>query len=34
MIVQRLELRNFRNYRELGCDFDDRVNVITGRNSQ
>ena len=34
MIVQRLELRNFRNYRELGCDFDDRVNVITGRNAQ
>ena len=34
MIVQRLELRNFRNYRDLGCDFDSRVNVITGRNAQ
>ncbi len=34
MIIQRLELRNFRNYRELECDFDPRVNVITGRNAQ
>ena len=34
MIVQRLELRNFRNYRELGCDFDPQINVITGRNAQ
>ena len=34
MIIQRLELRNFRNYRELECDFDSQVNVITGRNAQ
>ena len=29
MIVQRLELRNFRNYRELGCDFDPQINVMS-----
>ena len=34
MIIRHLELRNFRNYRELECDFDPQVNVITGRNAQ
>ncbi len=34
MIVRRVELRNFRNYRELDCPFDPGVNVITGRNAQ
>ena len=34
MRIDRIELRNFRNYRDAACDFDPRVNVITGRNAQ
>ncbi len=34
MIIEKLELRNFRNYRDAACLFEPRVNVITGRNAQ
>ena len=34
MRVDRLELRNFRNYREAECAFHPGVNVITGQNAQ
>ncbi len=34
MRVDRIELRNFRNYRDAACDFDPQVNVVTGRNAQ
>ncbi len=34
MRVDRLELRNFRNYREAACTFDPGVNVIAGLNAQ
>ena len=30
MRVDRIELRNFRNYRDAACDFDPQVNVVTG----
>jgi len=34
MQIKRIELRNFRNYRELECDYDGKINVITGKNAQ
>ena len=34
MRIVRAELRNFRNYGEGACDFDPRINVITGQNAQ
>ena len=34
MRIDRIELRNFRNYRWLECAFEPQVNVITGRNAQ
>ncbi len=34
MRIDRLELRNFRNYREAECSFQPGVNVIAGFNAQ
>ena len=34
MFIRRLELKNFRNYKDLAIDFDKRVNLITGQNAQ
>ena len=34
MRLDRIELRNFRNYEEVSLDFDPGVNLIVGRNAQ
>jgi len=34
MRIHSIELRNFRNYREAECSFDEGVNVIAGANAQ
>ena len=34
MRIDRLELRGFRNYREMTAEFDPRCNVIFGENAQ
>ena len=34
MILESLELINFRNYESLSIRFDDRTNIIYGRNAQ
>ena len=34
MALDRIELRNFRNYRELALEVDPGVNLIVGRNAQ
>ncbi|MCD8151482.1 MAG: DNA replication/repair protein RecF [Clostridiales bacterium] len=34
MIIQSLELKNFRNYRELHISFDRRTNILYGDNAQ
>lgn len=34
MKLDRLELRNFRNYEEISLEFDPGVNLILGRNAQ
>ena len=34
MFMKRLQLKNFRNYKELDISFDDKVNVIIGENAQ
>ena len=34
MIIKKIEIRNFRNYREEIIEFDDRINLITGENGQ
>ncbi len=34
MIVEKLELKNFRNYENLSIDFSDNVNIIYGDNAQ
>ena len=34
MIIKKIEIRNFRNYREECIEFDDRINLITGKNGQ
>ena len=33
MIVRRLELEDFRNYRRLEAEFSDSTNVIIGENA-
>ena len=34
MIVESIELKNFRNYRELKLLFDERTNIFYGDNAQ
>lgn len=34
MFIKELKLKNFRNYRDLTIDFDERVNLVTGQNAQ
>lgn len=34
MIIQKLELRNFRNYADLSIDLYERLNIFTGDNAQ
>ena len=34
MRLNKLQLRNFRNYEELALDFDPSVNLIVGKNAQ
>ncbi|MGN8712193.1 DNA replication/repair protein RecF [Hornefia butyriciproducens] len=34
MYITELELKNFRNYKELTIQFDKNVNIIVGRNAQ
>ena len=34
MFIRELKLKNFRNYKDLTIDFDERVNLITGQNAQ
>jgi len=34
MHIEKLELKNYRNYDELNISFDDKINVIIGENAQ
>ena len=34
MHIKKLELKNFRNYKDLSVDFDDKVNIVVGKNAQ
>ena len=34
MFIKELKLKNYRNYKDLTIDFDERVNLITGQNAQ
>lgn len=34
MFIKQLQLRNYRNYKQLDIDFDNKVNVIIGENAQ
>jgi len=34
MYLNRLELKNFRNYQELKIDFSEKINIIIGENAQ
>ena len=34
MIIKSLELKDFRNYKELSIDFDSGVNILYGDNAQ
>ncbi|RKQ32981.1 DNA replication/repair protein RecF [Oceanobacillus halophilus] len=34
MHIERLDLRNYRNYEKLSISFDDKINVIIGENAQ
>ena len=34
MFIKQLQLKNYRNYKELDISFDDKVNVIIGENAQ
>lgn len=34
MYLKEIELKNFRNYKELSLSFHERVNIITGNNAQ
>ncbi len=34
MFIKELKLKNFRNYKDLTIDFDERVNLVTGQNAQ
>ena len=34
MIIKSLELNNYRNYKSLNIDFEDRTNIFYGNNAQ
>ncbi len=34
MIIESMELKNFRNYRELQLHFDAKTNIFYGDNAQ
>ena len=34
MIIESMELKNFRNYRELNLQFDAKTNIFYGDNAQ
>lgn len=34
MYIEHLQLKNYRNYKELEIPFDNKVNVILGENAQ
>ena len=34
MVLKQISLRNFRNYKELILELDERVNVFIGNNAQ
>lgn len=34
MIIKSIELKNYRNYKELHLDFDQRINIFYGNNAQ
>lgn len=34
MFIKELSLRNYRNYKELTAEFENKVNVILGENAQ
>ena len=34
MFIKRLDLINFRNYKDLSIEFDEKVNLIVGENAQ
>ncbi|SFB29758.1 DNA replication and repair protein RecF [Lentibacillus halodurans] len=34
MNIEHLQLKNYRNYRELDISFDDKINMIIGENAQ
>ncbi|SHG72921.1 AAA family ATPase, partial [Ornithinibacillus halophilus] len=34
MYIDRLNLKNYRNYQQLEISFDDKINVIIGENAQ
>ena len=34
MYIENIELKNFRNYRELKVSFSERVNIFLGNNAQ
>ena len=34
MIVKKVELKNFRNYKLLELDFDSKINILYGNNAQ
>lgn len=34
MFIKNVELKNYRNYKDLKIDFDERVNLILGNNAQ
>lgn len=34
MKIQRLSIKNFRNYENLNIEFDDKVNIFIGKNAQ
>ena len=34
MIIESIELKNYRNYRELHMEFDPGTNILYGNNAQ
>ena len=34
MYIKELELKNFRNYKDLNIKFDENINFIIGNNAQ
>ena len=34
MLIESLELKNFRNYQNLNIDFDKKTNILYGDNAQ